>query len=291
MAVKFKKVILKLRRNLMRPNLFFQRATLGLAKALHVRPPCLFVASMNQSGSTALASYLSEATGYPTFFLGDSYNSDQPLSLGRVADSYWFPHVVHQHSDATKHTIKTLTDRGVRPVFLHRNIFDICVSIADKLEKDPWLTPSYAVSQDFLNLPREMRIDGVIDTALHRMVLKYVSWWEVRRCGSLPVLMVSYEDLMKDKVGVIESVLEHFEILQKRSLIEDAIDAVDGVRQTRFNKGISGRGAAELSPSQKERVQRLAAPYPWVDFSPIGLNPPTEGAPILAAPLQTPTND
>lgn len=268
------------------PVLRAQRLSTRLAHMFNRRPNCLFIASLPKSGSTVLTAYLREVTGYPNFFLGDHYMSDQEISPYRLADSFWFPQIVHQHCSASKATIKAMTQRHIRPVFLHRNIFDICASCHDKLESDRWLNPTMAASDAFLSLPSENRIDYIIELTLPHHIQKYVSWWQAKSNGELPVKFFSYEELLSDKEGSVSDILAHFGIDASNDTVTRAIDTVDQNGSTRFNKGISGRGFEMLTEAQRERIIALTEPYPWVDFTPIGIpHKPVANTPILLQPV------
>ena len=93
----------------------------------------------------------------------------------------------------------------------------------------------------------------------------YVSWWH-----RFPDAFYSYEDVVLGGPESILTWLEGLGIEVSKQALDAAIDAAKAKR-TRFNVGVSGRGDTMLPADCKATLQRLAAYYPDVDFSRIGL--------------------
>ena len=100
----------------------------------------------------------------------------------------------------------------------------------------------------------------------------YVSWKEAVRKGACSVAWLSYEDFIANRKITLRQILDYCGIPATDQEIERALDAVD-VNDSRFNRGISGRGERRLNERQKQRIVRFARYYPRIDFSTIGIPP------------------
>lgn len=162
------------------------------------------------------------------------------------------------------------------------------MSIHDKLESDPWITPSYAAGPAFLALDRNEKLDRIISLAAPRYIDSFASWQTALARGDAEGLVLSYEDMVADKPGTVKSVAAHFGITLSDSAAAEAVRAVEGDGGTRFNKGVVGRGQGALLDRHREALNRLTDPFPWVDFSKIGLRPAMDDASTLTrSPLET----
>ena len=84
--------------------------------------------------------------------------------------------------------------------------------------------------------------------------------------------MVTYEDLMSDKLGTTAEILSACGVARSRDEIEAAVARVDGDKAAnRFNKGVAGRGAARFNEAQQAQIARIARCHPDIDFTPLGL--------------------
>jgi hypothetical protein len=258
-----------------------------LKRRLARRAHCLFVTSFPKSGSTFLCAALSEATGFLQYALSHGFMGEQELYLPRLLDSYSLDIVANQHSLASKVNLELIEEFGIRPVILTRKLYDICVSLRDKLPSDPWLTPSYPVNERFLALSKEEQFDHIITLALPRYIAFFAGWKDACAAGTVEALWLDYDELIADKAGAIERVLGFHGLTHPPARIEEAVRAVEARGETRFNKGVPGRGASELSEAQRARIAALADPYPWIDFSPIGLPCRCGGEPLVASVVAT----
>jgi hypothetical protein len=95
------------------------------------------------------------------------------------------------------------------------------------------------------------------------------SWLDAQR--ELPVLWVSYEDVVQRTASTVARILDHAGVERKPADIERLAAEVD-LENVRFNRGLSGRGESELTGAQRQAVRDLAAVYRGAyDFSLIGL--------------------
>ena len=232
----------------------------------------LFVSCFPKSGSTFLVSALAATTGYMRQFLGYDHLNEQDLYLPNLIDTYNMNIVCHQHTRATAPNLKLISEFGIRPVVLVRNVFDCLVSLRDHLERESQSTPVFNATDDFHAKPRSDQFDELIHLALPWYVNFAVSW-KVAAAAGTPTLWVAYEDMMADKTRAVRRVLEFYGLTQFDNQIDAAISRVDKSSDTRFNKGFSGRGEDQLSDHQRQQVIDRFRHYPDMDFSMIGIMP------------------
>ena len=86
------------------------------------------------------------------------------------------------------------------------------------------------------------------------------------------MLQLSYTEIFADKAAALERIGRFLDFDWSRAEVARAVAEVELNRAAnRFNQGRNGRGAESLRAAQKDRIVRLANPFPSVDFSPIGL--------------------
>jgi len=259
-----------------------------IANRLLPRQPTLIIASMPKSGSTFLCAALAEATGYRRVFLGEHFMSTQDLNEAAVLDNLSTPCVVHQHFEANQPNLLLMQRYKLRAVFQYRRIDDIFVSILDKLNSDPWLTPSLAAGKEFLALPKSDQLDQAIALIGPRFLQLYAGWWTALQKGWVDGYMISYEEMVQDKAGAVSSLLDFFNAPRSASQIEDAIGRVEGASGTRRNVGVTGRGVSYFEDKHYRALAEMAAPFGWVDFRPIGLDiAPSQQDFLFQAPTDT----
>ena len=236
------------------------------------RRNCLFVTCFPKSGSTFLVSALAESTGYMRQFLGYDHLNEQDLYLPSLIDTYNMNIVCHQHTRATAPNLALVSEFGIQPVVLVRNIFDCLVSLRDHLERESLQTPVFNASGEFLAKPQAEQFDELIDLALPWYVNFIMSWKGAESEGT-ELLWITYEDMMTDKVGTVRRVLDFYSTTKFDDRVDSAVSRVDQGSDTRFNKGVSGRGEERLSADQRRRITDRFRHYPNVDFSTIGILP------------------
>ncbi len=231
----------------------------------------ILIACMPKSGSTFLATAMMEVTGYSSFFLAyEAERNEQDLYLPNVVRAMDFHTVTQQHLRATKSNLEIMSAFSIRPVVLVRNLLDIVVSIHDHLDRGLFAGPSAYFNEEFRKRDGEDRIDQIIDLAIPWYIYFYVSWCMAERNNLCDPLWLRYEDVLDDRIAAIGKVLTFYDLQKSDEEIRSALDRASS-RDTRLNKGISGRGMAMLSEEQKQRIVRLTRYYPEVDFSRIGI--------------------
>lgn len=251
------------------------------------RRPTLLIASMPKSGSTFLATALQNATGFRRVFLGESFMSVQDLSEAAIIDNLPTACVVHQHLEANQPNLCLLRRYRLPIVFQYRRLDDILVSIQDKLETDPWITPSFAAGPDFTALSAEEQMDGLLRLAGARFVQLYAGWQTACAQGWVEGLTLSYETMLEDKPAAVRTVLDHFNVTVRPDAIEQAVAETETAGTTRRNAGVVGRGRSRLSERHYRMLTDMAAPFPWVDFRPLGLDLPASRETPMILPTAT----
>ena len=238
---------------------------------------------MPRTGSTFLTSALAEITGFKRLRLNHSLGrSEQELYLPKLLDGSRFGSVTQQHFRATQANLQLLRDFDIRPIVLVRNIFDVTISIRDYMLAEKCSTwPTFYCDEEFWDLPEARQYDAIIDLGLPWYFSFFVSWSEAQRKGEVPMLWVTYEDARQDWVAASKRILDFCEIDKPIAEIEAALsrNVSRNAAALRFNKGITGRGAATLSEEQRRRIAGLAAYYPHIDFSMIGIPARDQPAP------------
>lgn len=250
------------------------RLNLRLKKFLGRRGKTIFISALPKSGSTFLVNALAEVTGYQTFFLGYHQLNEQDLYLPNLIDAWSMNVISHQHTRPSAPNLALMDQFAIRPVILTRNAYDATVSMTDHLERESPETPLFNAPADFMGRSRPERLDAVIDLALP-WYIRFVADWSAAGAGTgRDCLWLRYEDLIADGAGAIGQILAFHglakDLAKDDAAIEDALIRARGER-SRLNQGVAGRGAGELSPEQKARINALTRHYPGVDFSPLGL--------------------
>lgn len=232
----------------------------------------ILVTAMPKSGSTFLTRVLADLTGYREYRLNYECNqNEQDFYLPRLITSYGFDTITHQHVRATVPNLRLLKDFAIKPIILVRNIFDVVISFRDHLHQESLKAPSIYVNEKFYELDEQTKLDFIIEFALSWYFYFYASWYDACFHGDIDAIWITYEQLMSEKIKTIESVLNFCSINKSVDEIEQVINTINQKRNTRLNKGISGRGLATLSADQIRKVEYKASFYPWVDFSKIGI--------------------
>lgn len=231
----------------------------------------LFVSAMPKSGSTFLVNALCGCTGFQQQFLGSHQLNEQDLYLPNLLDAWSRNIVSHQHTRPHAPNLSLLDSFDIRPVILTRNLFDAAVSLTDHLERESEETPIFNAPPDFATRSRAARLEMVLDFAMPWYVAFFAGWTEAVRRDSRDLLWLRYEDLATDGVSAVARVLAWYGLDIPTEQIEAAVDGAAGA-QSRLNRGISGRGMAELSQRQQNKLIRLCGYYPDVDFSSVGIS-------------------
>jgi tetratricopeptide (TPR) repeat protein len=233
--------------------------------------PYLLVACMPKSGSTFLKNALLLSAGIPERMLSFAYmQNEQELHLPHVVAAAREVCVTQQHCRATDANIMVMQAFRIHPVVLVRNLFDIVASLYDFYDKGA--LPNTFFESCWPVLDRKQRLDLIIDHVVPWYVQFYVSWFKALEQRRLEGMWLSYEELMADKPALVARVHRFVGLDIADSEVARAVTFLDQHKDmSRWNKGVSGRGRTTLDEAQKQRIRALAAYFPDVDFSRIGL--------------------
>ncbi|MDJ0949224.1 MAG: hypothetical protein QNJ94_09900 [Alphaproteobacteria bacterium] len=248
----------------------FLRANLRFKRAFRRRGRTVFITAMPKSASTFLVATLAEVTGFLQHFLGYDFLNEQDLYLPRLIDAYDMDVVAHQHTRATPKNLELMQNFAIRPVVLTRPLPDIAVSLLDHIHRESRITSVFHPGPDFGALSRDRQLDAVVDLAMPWFVQFYAGWREATEAGAVEILFLDYAELVGAPEETVARVLAFHELpAPPEAEIAEAVARVQGGGRARFNKGVTGRGAAGLSPAQHDRLAALVRHYPAVDFGPV----------------------
>lgn len=234
--------------------------------------PHLLIACQPKSGSTFLKNALCAITGFRDVFLFHSGGqSEQELFYPSLLEFATVPTVTQQHCRATEANLQLLQAFGMRAVVLVRNLADVVVSLRDFYNQGAVLG-TFFHPDDWKSLTPGQQADAIIDHVIPWHFQFLAGWQQAGREHRLPILWLTYEDLMAGKAAALEKVLTFYGQPAPKDKIAAALAALSTEpRSNRFNSGISGRGREQLTAAQHSRLRHLASAYPRTDFSSFGL--------------------
>ena len=218
----------------------------------------LLIACFPKSGSTFLARLLSAATGFPTRDLVVAFGHRDQDICERKLQRLKRRAVVQQHIKGTDHNVELIRNYGLRPIVLVRNIFDTVVSLDDYLLREGLRMPTGFVHREYPRIDFAERIEYLIRVHLPWYFNFFMSWRE--SSPTLDTFPLSYERLFADVRQTLIEIIEFHELRIDSQQIDAALTAVRSAN-TRFNKGVSGRGERLLTASHKAAIRELAASW------------------------------
>jgi hypothetical protein len=230
----------------------------------------IVVASMPKSGSTYLQKVLAHITGFRPYWLNTiGHDNERNLELTAIPMFLAQGTVTQEHMRATRANVHWLKRMGVRPTVLVRNIFDVIVSSRDHSAGGDICGPNAHTPAAYNTWCPEDQAWFIIRMGLPWHLTFVSSWLDAQR--EIPVLWVSYEDVVQQTVATVARILEHTGVERSSADIQRLAAEVD-LDNVRFNRGLSGRGKSELTGAQRQAVRDLAAVHRGAyDFSLIGL--------------------
>lgn len=230
----------------------------------------ILIACFPKSGSTLLKKVLCEATGFGDgHFVGAYQQNEQEICLPNVLDCARSDLVIQQHCRATEPNLHLLQAFGVRPIILVRNIFDVLLSFKEFCDVGAY---SNTFFPNYRLLSEEQRCALMVDDRAPWYVNFFAGWQRAVAGGRIDGFWLTYKDFIADPRTAIEEILKFQGIAVDPGRLARAAGLVGrNEGDTRFNKGVAGRGSTAFSPAQVEQIQRLASYHPDVDFSLIGL--------------------
>lgn len=231
----------------------------------------LLIACAPKSGSTLLIESLLEISGFERrnpLAAGGRHEND--LYEPGLIDAMGRNTVAQVHVRASEHNVELLNRYRHQPIVLTRNLADTLVSLRDHMMHEGPRWSMLWADERFAERTPAGQLDQLVDLAAPWFVHFFVSWHQAAQDGSVEPVWLTYEEFSSDPARELGRVCAAVGIDADDHGIDRTLTVVAGL-ETRFNRGVVGRGADELSTQQHSRLDAMAAHYPWVDFSPIGL--------------------
>ncbi|MDC0261269.1 hypothetical protein OAK65_04035 [Synechococcus sp. AH-551-N17] len=244
---------------------------------------CIF--SMPKSASSFVQSTLQSAFQLPFVSLATTSSNSSAIGanpreqeldelaiiMHNIANGSY---IAQHHTRASPYTCTLLRNYGIIPVICIRNIPDCMVSILDMSEQ--WL---FSATDEVLpgmiwsnsggswpfawrQLTRSEKLNIVIDRWAKWYLDFFISWKRAAMTEQASPLFVVYEnDILNGSKGFVEKAVKFFKLnlIQKDAFEASVVNFDKG--KARFNKGISGRGAEQLSTNQNSKILHIAKPY------------------------------
>lgn len=229
------------------------------------------VTALPKSGSTWIARMLLELPGtfrwFPERFntqtLKDpGFHEFAERDLLRPPPGYT---VTKVHAGPSEHNRAILLRAGRPYVVLVRDLRDIAVSWAHFVAIRP--------ENAFYEQVKDLDLSGRVDHFIEQILPMFAAWERGWRADIHPTLglLVSYEDLLADTMGVMARVFAHYGVPRTDAELERIVEAHSFERATGrarghgdatdFNrKGVSGDWVNHLTEDQTRRIAALSPP-------------------------------
>jgi hypothetical protein len=201
----------------------------------------LFIAGLPKSGTTWLERMVASYPGFGELLIPDV--TAYELATGGSND-YELPDdffarfdrmlvVTKMHVHGSPHNVRLLRQAGVRHAVLFRDLRDVAVSHCYYVRNTPWHPehPVYA----------RLSVEEGLAAFARRTLPAWADWvrsWHAHLDGELGMI-VRYEELLADAVGVMTALAEHFELDSSPQTV------VPIVEQHRFERLAAGRRRGE----------------------------------------------
>ena len=234
--------------------------------------PHLLIACQPKSGSTFLKNVLCGVTGFRDLFLFHaSGQSEQDLFFPSLLEFATIPTVTQQHCRAAEANLQLMQAFGMRAVVLVRNLADAVLSLRDFYSQGAILG-TFFHPDTWRQLDAERQADLIIDHIVPWHLQFLASWQQAEKELRVPVLWLTYEELMDNQLRAVQRVLAFHSLSAPVEKITATLVTFAGEkRKNRFNNGTSGRGREGLTAAQHARIRELAAHFPATDFTHFGL--------------------
>ena len=220
------------------------------------RRPHILIACMPKSGSTFLATALSELPGLRRCRLTPAWGDrEQELCPIRLSCYNYSSYIAQHHlrnSDWTQHLIKKY---HLTTVVLVRNLADSVISIRDHLRHEPQSSPQAYFTPEHAKLSDAELEECIVNLVIPWYLNFYLGW---KQCKKSRIFF--YNDLLENPEAVMTSIFEMAGINPAKKDIQNALD-ITRHKNTRLNVGVSGRGK-QLTPKAAEALIKLLDWYP-----------------------------
>jgi hypothetical protein len=235
---------------------------LALSHAVPLSPHVL-IACMPKSASSFLTRAVAELPGIKNVSLVAGYGRrEQELDTTKLARHSLKGYVAQHHLRYSEATGALIRKRGISPVVLSRNLFDVVTSVRDHLRNESVEMPMAWFAPEHATLPDDELDEMIADHVMPWYIQFFASW---QHCPE--ALQVAYEDVKNDPEAVVDSIASYAGVKADVPTIQRAVTAARAAAP-RLNKGISGRGK-KISPRAKNHIVRLASRYPKIDWTPV----------------------
>lgn len=229
------------------------------------KPNFLLIACQPKTASTFVTTAIGNLPGARTVSLVPGYDRrEQELCEARFRRYRFRQHrhfVSQAHVRFSAPTEALLGRYSVKTVVLIRDLLDSIVSLRDHIRRESPVWPMAYFDQRHLSMD-----DDQLDLAIARLMVPwylnfYFSWH-----GWHDKLTVRYEEVAAAPETALQRIAEYAGIAASGDDVREAY-SLARLRRTRFNSGITGRGAA-LSDSVRRAVREIADVYPGATNDP-----------------------
>jgi len=255
--------------------------SLSRQASMHINNKSLLISAMPKSGSSFFVQLLSQGLDANFVSLtGTSTRSSLQGANGReqeldelalcknVLSMKRF--VAQHHMKGTPFLTNLLSNYSIQTIVLTRNIFDQLVSVDDMNMSNPgWLEPfaqwSMKLPIHYNQLEKQERLEYIAYKVGVWCIDFYLSWVRLKKQGSQH-FVVPYERYLSNNSGdkklLINDLKSYLQLDDKESQKLLALIATDTISQeeSRFNKGVSGRGD-EVPEQAKKFLLKQAKLY------------------------------
>jgi hypothetical protein len=248
-------------------RLFFGSVITTTRRAFGLKRPHVLIACMPKSASSFLIDVVGGLTGMRQGSLAWSYGGrEQTLDVVQLARIDHRAYVAQQHVRYSGDVGEFIAEFNLTPVVLTRNVFDVVASFRDHIR-------SLEPGDELMLAPLTPAHASLSDAGLEDLIADLIMPWYINFYASwsgIDSLRVTYDQVRSDPAEVVKRICERAGIAHDEQTVAAAVESARA-KAKRFNKGVSGRGAA-LSPYARERIASFARHYPDVDFREIGIS-------------------
>ena len=228
----------------------------AISSSLRSKRPHILVACMPKSGSTFFSAALSEYPGFHNISLVPDYeHREQELCQMQLSRYNHRSYIAQLHIRNSAWTQHLISQYGITPVVLVRNLADAVISLRDHIRKDPQGMPMVFITEDHRHMNNADLEAAIVRLAMPWYLNFYVGWKT-----DPSALVLHYDDMTADPASAMTRVFEQAKVKVIRRHVDQALERVKH-KQVRFNVGISGRGGS-LAPQAAQALLDLLDSYP-----------------------------
>ncbi len=235
-----------------------ERNSMAAARVDPAGPSRILIACMPKSGSTFLSDIVSALPGFrrakfsPTPSGGRQHELDATCLTNAGRGNF----VGQVHILNSDWTTKMCRDYRLKPVVLVRSLPDAVVSLRDHIRREGGAGPIFQADPHLTTLD---------DATLEEMIVRFQAPWHVNFYMSWRnepgTLMISYEELTADPERILRQIVDFAGAAVDDRAVARAVAESQARRESRFNVGVTGRGAA-LRPQLLRDLVTLFDFYP-----------------------------